>query len=688
MNLNKEIKLNKKVIVFILMIYVVILCSYYSYALFQVSILKNDVVVLSSATALPSITTTIGDTNSDTFTLPASDSVEITVNLSTTGVSSALAYKMYYNITNNYGSFRVSSSDTFPGNKVEGTFTETKSLVLTFTNNSSTALTIKLGAIAGYEKTGAILTGQNELILNSDLVQKTYQTIVNKMNNGGSGYIKNYTTEIIANNPTYTTQDTYDTNNNKYDVYYFTGSDAKANGNVLFAGYCWQIIRTTDTGGLKLLYNGPAAADGSGIDKCAPSGRTALNGKGVIGRDGASVSLSATTSSTMYGTSYSYDLTNDTFTLTGTTFTNKPWNDTNYKDLIGKYTCLNSSDAFTETGNDCKTLYYIGDYISSTTAYVARYTIGTNDYYYQLGTSAYNTNYSSPANVGYMYNKVINYKSISAKSNSYYGNYVTYSNETYTLHDTTAAVASAPTAGKQYVCDNSTGTTCTKVRFYYFNNYYVLLEGGDTDPLYSMFNVKMQTDVHPEQLTTDVDINVYHSAIKGYVDTWYKQNIDNLESVNELVDTSAVYCNDRSSSNNYGSWNKDATSLSTLLYFKHESSNQDLNCIREEDRFTAESGNTKAKLTYPVGLLTESERNLMQASYAASGYHYWGSSPGSFLGNRADVRIVAASGDTSNYVVDGAHGVRPAVSLRPDAEISEGEGTPASPYVIGPKITR
>ena len=28
--------------------------------------------------------------------------------------------------------------------------------------------------------------------------------------------------------------------------------------NVLFAGFCWQSIRTTDSGGVKLLYNGPA----------------------------------------------------------------------------------------------------------------------------------------------------------------------------------------------------------------------------------------------------------------------------------------------------------------------------------------------------------------------------------------------------------------------------------------------
>ena len=37
-------------------------------------------------------------------------------------------------------------------------------------------------------------------------------------------------------------------------VYYFKG-DVKDN-NVLFAGYCWKIVRTTDTGGVKLIYNG------------------------------------------------------------------------------------------------------------------------------------------------------------------------------------------------------------------------------------------------------------------------------------------------------------------------------------------------------------------------------------------------------------------------------------------------
>jgi len=38
------------------------------------------------------------------------------------------------------------------------------------------------------------------------------------------------------------------------DIYYYYG--AASSNNVLFANYCWKIIRTTSTGGVKLLYNG------------------------------------------------------------------------------------------------------------------------------------------------------------------------------------------------------------------------------------------------------------------------------------------------------------------------------------------------------------------------------------------------------------------------------------------------
>jgi len=44
------------------------------------------------------------------------------------------------------------------------------------------------------------------------------------------------------------------TESDTYPIYYYRG--AVANNNVIFGGYCWKIVRTTETGGIKLIYNG------------------------------------------------------------------------------------------------------------------------------------------------------------------------------------------------------------------------------------------------------------------------------------------------------------------------------------------------------------------------------------------------------------------------------------------------
>ena len=49
--------------------------------------------------------------------------------------------------------------------------------------------------------------------------------------------------------------------NGKENVYYYYGK--AANNNVIFANYCWKIVRTTDTGGVKLLYNGVLSSSGT-----------------------------------------------------------------------------------------------------------------------------------------------------------------------------------------------------------------------------------------------------------------------------------------------------------------------------------------------------------------------------------------------------------------------------------------
>ena len=39
-------------------------------------------------------------------------------------------------------------------------------------------------------------------------------------------------------------------------IYHWNNVNQKNLNNVIFAGFCWQMIRTTDTGGVKMIYNG------------------------------------------------------------------------------------------------------------------------------------------------------------------------------------------------------------------------------------------------------------------------------------------------------------------------------------------------------------------------------------------------------------------------------------------------
>lgn len=47
---------------------------------------------------------------------------------------------------------------------------------------------------------------------------------------------------------------------NTNPIYYYRG--AVDNNNVKFANFCWKIVRTTETGGVKLIYNGVPDSDG------------------------------------------------------------------------------------------------------------------------------------------------------------------------------------------------------------------------------------------------------------------------------------------------------------------------------------------------------------------------------------------------------------------------------------------
>ena len=79
--LNKEINLNKKIIVFLIFICVLSVGLYSSYAYYEVSVIKNSVIVLKTASI--NITTTVVNQENNTFTIPKGGSKTLTVNLTT-----------------------------------------------------------------------------------------------------------------------------------------------------------------------------------------------------------------------------------------------------------------------------------------------------------------------------------------------------------------------------------------------------------------------------------------------------------------------------------------------------------------------------------------------------------------------------------------------------------------------------
>ena len=77
------------------------------------------------------------------------------------------------------------------------------------------------------------------------------------------------------------------------------------------------------------------------------------------------------------------------------------------------------------------------------------------------------------------------------------------------------------------------------------------------------------------------------------------------------------------------------------------------------------------------------EMNILNNSNVRkTGQYYWLASPHSFVISIVSVRDVHAYGNMNYENVGGAYGVRPAVSLTPGIEYSDGDGSMANPYKV------
>ena len=184
--------------------------------------------------------------------------------------------------------------------------------------------------------------------------------------------------------------------------------------------------------------------------------------------------------------------------------------------------------------------------------------------------------------------------------------------------------------------------------------------------------------------------NTNNSTIKTAIDNWYATNLNT--NYGKYLSTTAVYCNDRSTSDNtyFGAYTRLKTNK-TPSY----------DCAATEDKFTADTSTGNGKLTYPIALMTADEVSFAGGLWNknAPTWYYYNSAKGSSTGSTwwwllspydwrgSYARVFSVYGSSSpGYLYDdyvyNASGVRPAISLKFCTLYSTGNGSASDPYTI------
>ena len=498
------------------------------------------------------------------------------------------------------------------------------------------------------------------------------------------------------------------TQNDEYPIYYYRG--AVDNNNVVFANKCWKAVRTTDTGGVKLIYNGLSSAVYEEVPLAESSytkNTTNTDSRWTFDSSDSTWNIEITDNSqpaieftvpagdnytmVMTGTSGSSCGGTYTFYKNGTSVQNYGNGGGASMDLTYAYGTLTATDVikmnYTGSSSDTCAITFKLKMVGQGEKITDNGCNNTGgDTHISLDVSgtptnmfAFNTSYNSPAYVGYMYGDVYTYNSGAATSGAYFGSSFTYSNGEYTLTNTTTTKDNT----HHYTCNLTTANgTCVTIRYYYLADYYVNLTGGDGI----------------EEALAKMQTNTNDSNAKEKIDIWYASNLATY--TNKLEDT--IWCNDRSmGDNNNNGWKANGGDLNTYLYYgARERSNYagntstvknqpSLACANKNDSFTVSNANGNQALTYPTALLTEDEMVLAGGlvGYPSTFYlkngstYYWSLSPAGFNYTYAS-EFYVGSGYVSDCGVYSSHGLRPSVSLKLGTSVASGTGTASDPFVI------
>ncbi len=464
--------------------------------------------------------------------------------------------------------------------------------------------------------------------------------------------------------------------NGSADIYYWDGEKSSPDpinekNNVVFADQCWKMYRTTDTGGVKLLYNGVYdSTNGCSNNKPHP----VYTWDQVETCDRTDTFPNCRTVPPYYTIESS-----DTYTYNGDYF--ELQNPEMVSDLAQRYVCME------KVQNRCTK---IGFFVSQADSYyqLVPIVMGNGP---TIGDAVWmdipmNENVLAGVNYRHPLKETIfddmtavnQYapQKINPNLSFYFSNSYVYEGGRYVL---IGARNGNYSYDLHYACQGS--STCEEL-------YYIF--GQTSSPFYGMSetlaivlkNGESIDDVINKLLSNEGEL--YGSVAETVINGWYHNYLLNYQSY--IEDT--VYCNNRMIID-YKGFNPNSNVMGGIKFYSKTGNS--LLCQQTKDSFTL--GNTHARLTYPVGLITKSEVALFghnNSMMYGIGQEWWTMSPEG-VNDESGVSVMKTVGSSGQFDSDDENdtqytgeplAIRPVISLRPRVEYESGDGSMQFPYTI------
>ena len=317
-------------------------------------------------------------------------------------------------------------------------------------------------------------------------------------------------------------------------------------------------------------------------------------------------------------------------------------------------------------------------------------------------TYQYNSKYSDPTYVGYMYGKdfsfhtsnEVTYTDIVPLTKYYFADNYQFDEETETFKITGNIISGTFTemqdqfADYPYTCKNTNSTDSCQV--------ILKVDSYVSETSVQAVYISYSSNSYENTLTNDND-----STVKSVIDTWYETNIVGKNDsegnllTNYIVD--GTFCNDRSfassnTGNGYSLVPNTSYSAYKRLYIDSDKT-ATLKCSQKNDSFSTSSNRGNGNLTYPVALITADEVALAGGKgefknedfYLRNNSYYITMTPSNFNGANAIALMyrVNPTGELRPwFYVNTFVGIRPVINIRSDVLIQEGDGTIENPFIL------